>query len=789
MAEPTQPLLNDSNSSPPRSLDDTIESYIGSFGWAQFLQATLVSFSGVFDAQQTFISVFTDFEPKWHCTESFCHDSISNICILPKTSWSWDFPPHVSVISEWGLQCSGSFVKGLPESSFFVGCLIGGLILSTLADSSLGRKNMLFLSCLLMSISTMLTVFSPNIWVYAFLRFVNGFGRATIGTCALVLSTELVGKRWRGRVGIMSFFGFMLGFLSLPAMAYMNRGNSWRILYIWTSVPTIIYCVLVRYFVCESPRWLFVRGRREEAISILKRVASIPMSDGTMSFSSLPTEEEDEKPSVNIYAAMKVLVEKRWALRRLTAVMAVAFGIGLVYYGMPLALSNLDFNVYMSAAFNALMDLPANLITLFLVDKLSRRNALIGFTALGGVSSVLIFALPNMRIGSHGTLQLVLELISYFCACSAFNIEMIYTIELFPTCVRNSAIAMTRQALVLGGVFSPIMVAAGRKNGFWSFGLFGLAIGLLGLFAVALPETRGSDLCDTMDEEECKDRQECAGDRFAGLFLPDSALSGGLPFTPCSALPSTTVFMLQTHGSTSQSRIPMGLLLTSQIHLHLSLAVFLGSPWCQHLVQVSSSSPSLLSTLHLKPTFLLGGNLALRMEAAGFLAIGPLDLLFSGDSPYRLSPPPFTSTHKPSPPPSPSVLVLKHLLHLRESDSFCHATPPHVSSTPVDRRSPAFLLSPNQNRSFTWRYIELDNPTYRRRCSVHFELSHKVMRLGLVDPTVLDDLCNGFRFDGIPRCGLGINVTQSDYLSSFWHCHEACFDAFEFFSEFAVNLS
>ncbi|KAF2564376.1 hypothetical protein F2Q70_00018997 [Brassica cretica] len=102
--------------------------------------------------------------------------------------------------------------------------------------------------------------------------------------------------------------------------------------------------------------------------------------------------------------------------------------------------------------------------------------------------------------------------------------------------------------------------------------------------------------------------------------------------------------------------------------------------------------------------------------------------------------PPFTSTHKPFPSPSPSVLVLKHLLPLRESDSFCHATPPHVSSTPVDRRSPAFLLSPNQNHSFTWRYTELDNPTYRRRCSVHFELGHKVMRLDLVDPTVLDDL-------------------------------------------------
>ncbi|CAN8233667.1 unnamed protein product [Cochlearia groenlandica] len=519
MAEQTQPLLTtDTNSPQPprRSLDDTIEKYIGSFSWAQFLQAALVSFSGVFDAQQTFISVFTDSEPTWHCTDSdsFCHESVSNICILPKTAWSWDHSRHVSVISEWDLQCSGSFVRGFPESSFFVGCLIGGLILSTLADSSLGRKNMLFLSCLVMSISTMLTVFSPNVWVYAFLRFVNGFGRATIGTCALVLSTELVGKRWRGRVGIMSFFGFMVGFLSLPLMAYVNRGNSWRVLYVWTSIPTMIYCVLVRFFVCESPRWLIVRGRREEAISILERVASIPQhSDvGGLVSVSLPLQDDDddddeEKPSsVNIYAAMRVLIEKRWALKRLSAVMAVAFGIGLVYYGMPLALSNLDFNIYLSTAFNALMDLPANLITFFLVDKLSRRNALIGFTALGGVSSVLIFALQNVRIGSHGALQLALELISYFSACSAFNIELIYTIELFPTCVRNSAIAMARQALVLGGVFSPVMVAAGRKNGFWSFGLFGLCIGLLGLFAVGLPETRGSDLCDTMDEEECKDR-------------------------------------------------------------------------------------------------------------------------------------------------------------------------------------------------------------------------------------------------------------------------------------------
>ncbi|KAH0916394.1 hypothetical protein HID58_030840 [Brassica napus] len=449
MADSTQPLLSDSNSSesklpPPRTLDETIEQCIGDFGWAQFLQAVLVSFAWVFDAQQTFITVFTDSQPTWHCLDSDRCNSSSNFCTLPNQTWSWDFNPHVSTISEWGLQCAGSLVKGLPASSFFLGCLVGGLALSTLADSSLGRKNMLLLSCLIMSLSSMLTAFSTSIWVYAFLRFLNGFGRATVGTCALVLSTELVGKKWRG----------------------------------------------------QSPRWLIVKGRKEEAVSILQSIGSNAI---TMSFSDLCLDVQ-ESSNPDVYDALRILVKKPWSLRRLLAVMAVGFGIGMVYYGMPLTLSNLNFNLYLGVVFNALSELPAFLITFFFMNTIKRREALIGFTALSGISSVLIASLGQQL----GSLQIVLELVSFFSACTAFNMTLIYTIELFPTCVRNSALAMVRQALVFGGVFSPVMVAAGRENQFWSYGMFGLVIGLFGLFVVGLPETRGSVLCDTMDEEETK---------------------------------------------------------------------------------------------------------------------------------------------------------------------------------------------------------------------------------------------------------------------------------------------
>ncbi|XP_010476749.1 PREDICTED: organic cation/carnitine transporter 3 isoform X3 [Camelina sativa] len=521
MADSTRPFLSNSSESklsPPRSLDETIEQCIGNFGWAQFLQAALISFAWFFDAQQTFITVFTDSQPTWHCTDSVCNTS-SNLCTLPNQTWSWDFDPHVSIISEWGLQCAGSFFMGLPASSFFLGCLIGGLALSTLADSSLGRKNMLLLSCLIMSLSSMLTAFSTSIWVYAFLRFVNGFGRATIGTCALVLSTELVGKKWRGQVGAMGFFCFTLGFLTLPMFGYINKGNSWRYLYVWTSIPTLIYCSLVRIFVRESPRWLIVKGRKEEAVSILQSIASnaITVSSTNLSVSILQSiasnaitvsstnlcfdvQENQSELNPDIYDALKILVRKSWLLKRLLVAMALGFGIGMVYYGMPLALTNLNFNLYLGVVFNALSEFPAFLITFFLIDKINRRDALIGFTALSGISSALIAAL-GQKLGS---LQMVLELVSFFSACTAFNMTLIYTIELFPTCVRNSAMAMVRQALVFGGVFSPVMVAAGRENQFWSYGLFGLVIGLCGLFVVGLPETRGSVLCDTMDEEEYK---------------------------------------------------------------------------------------------------------------------------------------------------------------------------------------------------------------------------------------------------------------------------------------------
>ncbi|KAK6133120.1 hypothetical protein DH2020_033159 [Rehmannia glutinosa] len=351
-----------------RSLDDTIEQCIGEFGWKQFIQSTIISFAWFFDGQQTFIAIFTDAEPKWRCNNSisykdhlFSCNATSNICQLPKNSWSWDLPAHTSTISEWSLQCASPIIRGLPASSFLFGCLVGGLVLATLADSKMGRKNLVVLSCLIMAISGALTTVSTNIWIYSGFKFISGFGRSTTGTCAFVLAS------------------------------------------------------------LESPRWLFIKGKKEEFVKTLRSLTSSPRQQ------NISTE------------------------------------------------------------------------SLFVNGQLNRKGSVVGLSLLSGICSVtsVLVKLKGIQIG--------LELLSFLSTCMAFEVFMIGTSELFPTCVRNSAVSLVRVVALFGGFLGPILAAVGRTNGLLSYGVFGAAISLCGLLVVWLPETKGRKLHDTMEEEEHKD--------------------------------------------------------------------------------------------------------------------------------------------------------------------------------------------------------------------------------------------------------------------------------------------
>ncbi|XP_010270825.1 PREDICTED: organic cation/carnitine transporter 1 [Nelumbo nucifera] len=504
------------------TVDKVIEEHVGSFGIAQLVHVFMVSLAWLFDSQNTLVTIFSDAQPSWSCKGggSWCQQgSKGSMCGLEQETWEWVGGNASSTIAEWGLVCDRKFQAGIPASLFFLGSLLGSAVFGRLADLYIGRKRTVLLSCLLTSMTAFLTSLSPNVWIYALLRFSNGFARAGIGICCLVLSTEVVGRKWRGQVGQYGFFFFTVGFLSLPLMAYPNR-TSWRNIYKIISLLPFVYSILILPFVSESPRWLVVRGRTKEALEVLRVLArmngkKLPMN---LHISNPSTSSKLNEPDVT-----KSLWSARWATRRMITVMIAGLGVGFMYYGIQLNVENLNFNLYLTVVVNATMEIPAVFIGSLLLSFMNRRLLFSSSTYIAGASCIIciFFSRKNSTVmGGQGKneeekgnwTQLIIEAIGFMAASTAFDILYIYCVELFPTNVRNSAVSLLRQALMLGASIAPLLVVLGRLSPSLSFLIFGGFAILSGILTLWLPETRNAPLYETLEQQEEEEKLSSASD-------------------------------------------------------------------------------------------------------------------------------------------------------------------------------------------------------------------------------------------------------------------------------------
>ncbi|CAN7052702.1 unnamed protein product [Brassica rapa subsp. trilocularis] len=502
MADSSAPFLThledeEEETSPPLNFDKIFEQSLSDFNLSQFLQVILVGLALTFDAQQIFITVFTDAYPTWHCVDhNVCTPATTDICKLPRSAWEWDGGfKGKSVISEFNLECSSSFLRSLPTSAFYMGSIVGGVFMAMIPDGFLGRKQLLFYTTLAMSLTGISIFFSTSIWSYAFLKFAIGVARSQTGTYAFNLIGERVSTKWRPRATMVPFTLFVLGFMSLSGIAFLLMHSKRASSCLCTSVPAAIHSVLIYFFALESPRWLHVQGNNKEAIEVLKRIS--PGKRGYLEkvSSRLPSKETlEQSPSSSI---MDLFI-RRWAFRRIIVIMVIMFGLGMMYYGVPLAVRDIKVNIYLSEALNAMVELPTFVITPILLEKFNRRSSVLVNCLVGGALGVFCFVLTTL---GRTNIAFVFELCSFFCARIGFNLMAVYMIEMFPTCVRNFATTMLRQALVIGGACCPIIASVGRNVPSISFAVSGL-----GFFALLLPETKGAGLCDTMDEQEQSDQ-------------------------------------------------------------------------------------------------------------------------------------------------------------------------------------------------------------------------------------------------------------------------------------------
>ncbi|KAM3396158.1 organic cation/carnitine transporter 4-like [Capsicum galapagoense] len=502
------PLLSPEAIPEKVTMDEMLEKYCGEFGLWQLRHLVLSSLAWLLQGIHTSVMIFADREPPWHCLMSHagyttprCPTTAGSMCDLEPSSWEWSSGKGSSTMSEFGLICGDKFKVGLVQSIFFAGCMIGAGVFGHLSDSKLGRKGSLAMVCILNTIFGILTAFSSDYSTYVMFRFLTGLSAGGTGIIAFVIGTEPVGQSWRGVAGMSPFYFYSTGIAVVSAIGYFIQ--PWRSLYIASSIPSVIFVIFLLPFLYESPRWYLVRGKVDEAMKIMQKIAvsngkpNIP--DGIVL--ALDSEVNEDVPNAqsDTKEAVKgtILDVLRSPITRIRFFLGVAvnFFSSAVYYGLSLNAVNLGTNLYLNVALNAVAEMPAYLLSAFVLDRLGRKPVAIGTMWFSGV-----FCLAGSLVKSTNeawkVVRMVCGLLGIFGIAGTFSILYVYLMELFPTVVRNAALGCATQAVQLGAISAPIVVVLGGGVPFAVFGACGIAGGFLVTY---LPETLNKPLYDTMD--------------------------------------------------------------------------------------------------------------------------------------------------------------------------------------------------------------------------------------------------------------------------------------------------
>ncbi|CAG0890269.1 unnamed protein product [Cyprideis torosa] len=409
------------------------------------------------------------------------------------TAWNYDdsqFPE--STIQEWDLVCDRAYLADFINGTFMSGLLVGVFVFGHVSDM-IGRKKSMMLGIVTNIIFGIGSAFSPSVEVLMALRFVVGATCIGLFTCAFVIIMEFTGGKWRTIMGVLFQFPFSVGYMSLSLLAWLVPG--WSKLLLTMHLPMVAYAIASCYFIPESPRWLLNKHRIEEAEVILQRIGD---------FNKIQVQGQKMIPNSSPHPFFSVLDLFRFpAIRLMTVNMWYNwFTNSFVYYGLSLSGGSLVSDVYLNIILGGLVEIPAYVLTIFLLLRKGRRLSLSAFEIVGGACLLIIAVVPRDKFAFDWPI-VVLAMIGKFCITASFAIIYIYSSELFPTVVRSIGVGSSSTCARVGGVIASFMQLLGRStHEAVPVLLFGATALVAGFLTLRFPETNNRKLPETLEEAE-----------------------------------------------------------------------------------------------------------------------------------------------------------------------------------------------------------------------------------------------------------------------------------------------
>jgi MFS family permease len=382
---------------------------------------------------------------------------------------------------------------GTSAAIYIAGACLGALFFGHLTDR-FGRRNLFILTLAVYLTATVATAFAFAPWYFFIARFFTGSGIG--GEYAAINSAidELIPARVRGRVDLLINGTYWLGSAAGAggALVLLNTSNfpadiGWRLAF---GIGAIfgIFVLLVRRDVPESPRWLFIHGRDQEAERIVGEIeGDIQRQTGR------PLPEPRGRPlKIRQRETISFLEIAKVAFtlypRRAILGLALFIGQAFLYNGVTFNLGTLLTGFYgVDAATVPLFYILWALSNFFGPLVLGRffdtvgRKPMITLSYVGSaVVAVVLAVLFMTRAGGVWAFIAVLAA-TFFLASAGASAAYLTVSEIFPMETRALAIAFFYAiGTAIGGISGPLifgqLIDSGERGQvMWSF-LIGAAV-------------------------------------------------------------------------------------------------------------------------------------------------------------------------------------------------------------------------------------------------------------------------------------------------------------------------
>ena len=166
---------------------------------------------------------------------------------------------------------------GIASSAYLAGAVLGAIFFGWLT-ARLGRKRLFFITLAVYLVATAATAFSWNLASFVLFRLFTGAGIGGEYTAINSTIQELIPARYRGWTDLVINGSFWIGAAIGAAVSIVlldprlfDPDFGWRLAFLIGAVLGLVILVM-RFWIPESPRWLMVHGRPNEAEEIIAKI-------------------------------------------------------------------------------------------------------------------------------------------------------------------------------------------------------------------------------------------------------------------------------------------------------------------------------------------------------------------------------------------------------------------------------------------------------------------------------------------------------------------------------------